>query len=219
MRKVLISVEGQTEETFVQAILDPHFSPTQLYLQPVLLKTRHLPGRPAERGGYVSYAKVKREIQALLGDTSAVVTTMYDLYALPGDFPGLDTQPEGTGAQKVAHLERAFAQDIGGHNRFRPYLQLYEFEALLFSAPEAINNWLDGTDQDLRRLQRVCQEFPNPEEIDDDPHTSPSHRIRRIFPEYEKVLAGSRIAMEIGIDAIRNACPHFSAWMDWLESL
>jgi hypothetical protein len=218
MRKVLISVEGQTEETFVQAILDPRFPPDRLYLQPVLLKTRHLPGRPADRGGYISYAKVKREIQALLGDTSAVVTTMYDLYALPGDFPGLDTLPEGTGAQKVAHLERAFAQDIG-HNRFRPYLQLYEFEALLFSAPKAINDWLGGTEQQLFRLQRASQAFPNPEEIDDDPQTSPSHRIRRIFPEYEKVLAGSHIAMEIGIDTIRNACPHFSTWVDWLENL
>jgi hypothetical protein len=119
MRKVLISVEGQTEETFVKTILDSHFPPDRFYLRPVLLKTRHLPGRPADRGGYVSYAKVKHEIQALLGDTSAAVTTMYDLYAFPGDFPGLDTLPVGNGARKVAHLERAFAQDIG-HDRFRP---------------------------------------------------------------------------------------------------
>ena len=49
MRRVLISVEGQTEETFVQAILVPHFSPAQLYMQPVLLKTRHLIGIDAIR--------------------------------------------------------------------------------------------------------------------------------------------------------------------------
>jgi len=113
MKKVLISVEGQTEETFIGEVLRARFTPTQLYLEPVLLKTRQVPGRPADKGGYVPYPRIRREIQALLGDTSAVaVTTMYDLYALPHTFPGYDSLPEGSGAQRVAYLEEALSRDI-----------------------------------------------------------------------------------------------------------
>jgi len=81
MNKVLISVEGQTEETFLREVLQPHFG-VSLFLQPVVLKTRRVPGRPMDRGGSVSYTRVKRELLSLLGDNSAAaVTTMYDLGA------------------------------------------------------------------------------------------------------------------------------------------
>jgi hypothetical protein len=218
MRKVLVSVEGQTEETFLREVLQQHFG-TRLFLQPVVLKTKRVPGRPAHKGGHVSYAKIRRELLALLGDTSAVaVTTMYDLYALPDDFPSCDHVPCGNGAQKVAHLEGALRDDISDP-RFYPYIQVHEFEALLFSAPDSIVRWMGGTEDERLMLQRVRQAFPNPEEIDDSPITSPSHRIRDVFSAYEKVTAGSLIAIDIGLPTIRDACPHFAAWVDWLESL
>jgi hypothetical protein len=218
MNKVLISVEGQTEETFVGEVLRPYFG-MRLMLQPVILKTRRFPGYPAHRGGYVPYARIRRELLALLGDASALaVTTMYDLYALARDFPGYGTVPQGNGAEKVAHLETALIEDIA-QQKFHPYLQTHEFEALLFSDPVHIVAWMDGTDTDTLVLRRVLQTFPNPEEIDDDPRTSPSHRIRTLFPAYQKETAGSLIAMDIGLDKIRAACPHFNAWVAWLESL
>ena len=218
MNKVLISVEGQTEETFVGAVLQPHFG-EKLLLQPVVLKTRRMPGLPTDKGGHISYARIRRELQRLLGDTSAVaVTTMYDFYALPRDFPGYETLPAGNGAQKVAHLEAAVMKDLA-QRRFRPYLQTHEFEAVLFAAPEAIVTWLSGSEKQLLELQRVQQAFPTPEEIDDDPRTSPAHRIREQFPGYQKESAGSLIAMEIGVQRICAACPHFDNWLAWLESL
>ncbi|MCD6287023.1 MAG: DUF4276 family protein, partial [Anaerolineae bacterium] len=82
-----------------------------------------------------------------------------------------------------------------------------------------ICTWLVGADRELLRLQRIRQAFPIPEEIDDDPQGSPSHRIRSVFPEYEKNLAGSLIAIDIGLEPIRDACPHFDAWVGWLEDL
>ena len=219
MKRVHISVEGQTEETFIRDVLQPYFDPIGLYLTPVLLKTRRVSGRPTDKGGYVPYSKVKREILALLGDTSAAaVTTMYDLYALPESFPGLETLPEGIGIHKAEHLEAALSQDIGSP-RFHPYIQLHEFEALLFTSPEHICTWLSGTDRNLLDLRRIRQKFPNPEEIDDDPDCSPSHRIRSVFPEYEKNLTGSLIAIDIGLDAIREACKHFDAWIALLEEI
>jgi hypothetical protein len=35
---------------------------------------------------------------------------MVDYYGLPTDFPGLGTRPPGTPAERVAHVEAAFAR-------------------------------------------------------------------------------------------------------------
>lgn len=218
MKKVLISVEGQTEETFVGEVLQPHFH-LQLILQPVVLKTRRAPGFPANKGGNIPYARIKKELLGLLSDTSAIgVTTMYDFYALPRDFPGYNDLPQEGSTQKVTHLEARLASDVQ-QRHFHPYLQIHEFEALLFTAPEQIVVWLNGTEKQQLALNRIRQAFPNPEEIDDDPHTSPANRIRSLFPGYQKEIAGALIAMDIGLDKMRMTCPHFAAWVTWLESL
>jgi len=130
MRKVHISVEGQTEETFVRDVLQPHLP--LLYLNPVLLKTKRVASGPDFRGGYVPFAVMEQELRKLLGDSSAaVVTTMYDYYALPKDFPGKDKELPLDPLGRVQQLETALAKRIDNH-RFRPYLQLHEYEAFLF---------------------------------------------------------------------------------------
>ncbi len=55
-----------------------------------------------------------------------------------------------------------------------------------------------------------------PEDINDDPSTAPSKRIRHAVPGYQKTLHGPLIAGAIGIDRIRSACPHFRAWIERL---
>jgi len=216
---VLISVEGITEETFVREVLGPALAQRDVYLTPVVLKTRRLPGRPADKGGYIPYSRLRKELLALLGDTNATaVTTMYDLYGLPHDFPGYRSSPVTTGASRAAHLESALLQDIDSA-RFWPYLQVHEFEAMLFADPDAVVRVLGGRAQDSATLRAVLARFTNPEEIDDDPVTSPSHRIRELFATYQKEIAGSLIAIDIGLDRIRRACPHFDAWVGWLEGL
>ena len=59
---------------------------------------------------------------------------MIDLYALPKDFPGRSAQPRNPAdpTPYVETLERAFGDDVGDR-RFVPYIQLHEFEALLFA--------------------------------------------------------------------------------------
>jgi Domain of unknown function (DUF4276) len=39
------------------------------------------------------------------------------------------------------------------------------------------------------------------------------------YPPYRKVLDGPTIAEKIGLERIRSACPHFDAWVSWIESL
>ena len=103
--------------------------------------------------------------------------------------------------------------------RLKPYLQVHEFETLLFSRPEYIVQVLRGTDTDNLNLQRARQAFSSVEEINDGSATSPSHRIRALFPHYDKVLHGPQIVKRVGLQIIRESCPHFNAWLTWLESL
>jgi hypothetical protein len=68
-------------------------------------------------------------------------------------------------------------------------------------------------------FQAIRGQFQNPEEINDSPITAPSKRIIDLHSGYEKPLFGTLAALEIGLETIRNECPHFAAWITQLEGL
>lgn len=216
MSRAYLLVEGQTEEAFVRELLEPHFVRLGLYLSPIIVSTS-----PGHRGGVVSYAKVRPQILRLCRqDAGAHVSTMFDLYALPGDFPGRSDPAypvRGGGQAKASFLESHMAQDIGARN-FIPNLMVHEFEALLFVQPDKFAEWTDDP-QVVSRLCAVKQACPDPEDINDSPHTAPSKRILAAMPGYQKPFHGPLLACEIGLDAMRAACPHFHAWLQQLEAL
>lgn len=218
MKRVLISVEGQTEETFVQEILANHLRNYNVTPIPVVVATKVIKQGNKFKGGLNSYIQVRNDICKLLQDTSVTaVTTMYDLYHLPTDFPGYATRPPGNGAVKAVHLEAEFQQQIA-HPRFRAYLQVHEFEALLFTSPEVIARMFPGTNR-LPELMQIRQTFNSPEDINEGATTAPSKRILNLFPNYDKPLDGALIAIEIGVDRMRAECLHFNNWLTWLEGL
>jgi len=218
MKRILVSVEGQTEETFVRDVLGPQLLPRQVILQPVLVSTSRQRSGSKFKGGLVSYQQVNREINQLLGDTNAVfVTTFYDLYHLPTDFPGYAARPAGSGQAKAIHLEQALVDAIGSP-RFRPYLQVHEFEAFLFVNPEQTAALFPGLDKS-DALRKIRQGFSTPEDINDDPNSAPSKRILSLYPQYNKPLDGPLAVLDTGLDALRSECPHFRQWLEWLESL
>jgi len=142
---------------------------------------------------------------------------MYDLYKLPTNFPGYSTRPDGDCYAKVAYLESEFQKEIS-HARFRPYLQVHEFEALLFVSPEITARMFPEVNK-LPDLVAIRSEFNSPEEINDGYTTAPSKRILRLFPNYEKPLYGALVAIDTGLDRIRAECRHFNEWLIWLEGL
>lgn len=217
MTKVLLSVEGQTEETFVRDVLQPHFG-SALTLTPVLLKTRPVPDGPDFRGGYVTFDKMQKEVRRLLGDTNAVaVTTLYDLYGIPEGLTSLVADKRLRGIPKATALERAF-QDKIDNPRFRAHLQVHEFEAFLFVDVDTTCR-VFGLREASGKLQPIRAQFSSPEDIDDGVETAPSKRIKQAFPQYAKLLHGPKIAQEVGLEALRRTCRHFGDWLDWLESL
>jgi hypothetical protein len=175
-------------------------------------------------GGIVSYAKLKNDLQRWMKEDQnpeARFTSMVDLYALPEDFPGfLPGAALNDPLQRVELLEQAFAHDIADH-RFIPYLQLHEFEALVFVDPSKLDLEFIDRDPAIQALMRIRNQFANPEDIDDGEDTAPSKRIIKELPEYSgrKVTAGPRIAEAIGLDALRKECSHFDSWLTKLEQL
>ncbi|WP_176331627.1 DUF4276 family protein [Burkholderia vietnamiensis] len=215
MSRVYVLVEGQTEEAFVNELLCLHYARIGLYLTPIIVRTS-----PGYKGGVVSYAKIRPQIEKLCRqDADAHVTTLFDLYALPGDFPGKANAAypvAGSGQRKAEFLEAEMARDIGQGN-FIPNLLVHEFEALLFTQIEPFEQWTDN-DNVLEPL-RAVRSVTAPEDINDDPRTAPSKRILAAMPGYQKTFHGPLIACDIGLDAMRVACPHFGAWLGAIEEL
>ncbi len=220
MTRVLILLEGQTEETFTRNILQPYFSYRGVYLEWKIVVTKRTKSGQTFKGGITSYARLRRDVLRLCGDTNAAaITTMLDYYGLPDDFPGKNSLQGNTPYQRVAFLENAFANDIG-KQRFIPFLTLHEFEALLFARPQEIISAFPDLDRhDRSAFEREIQTLPQPEEIDEGAQTHPAKRISRHIRAYRKTWHGPLIAQRIGLLEIRQKCPHFNNWLVELEHL
>ena len=225
---MLVHVEGQTEETFVNEVLKPHlqnFGFTSVAAR--LLGNARL---KRNRGGIRSWPVAKRDIVGhLTYDMKCLSTTMVDFYGLPSSGDGAWPGRAGTShlpcQQRVWILEKALYENVSvdlGHaqnpQRFVPYVMLHEFEALLFSNPPLFANAI-GEPNLAPAFQQIRDGFASPEEINDSPHTAPSKRVESHMPSYEKPLFGVIAALEIGLPAIRNQCPHFASWLSRLEML
>lgn len=218
MKRIHVLVEGQTEETFVRNLLQPHFWSLETDLNPVIVVTKRTRSGQTFKGGITAYTKVRNDIQRLLIDTSAVlVTTMLDYYGLPNDFPGYNSLPDGTGYQRTQYLMEKFKEEIN-NQRFVPFLMLHEFEALLFVSPATIATAFPAL-QILDEFTKIRASFSSPEEINDGAETHPSARVQKLIQGYQKPLHGSLITKRIGLELLRAECSHFNSWLNQLEAI
>ena len=220
MIRVHVVVEGLSERSFVNSVLAPALWIHHVYLNPIVL------GGPGHKGGNVNYARVQKDVlRQLKQDPSAYCSTMLDFYGLGKDFPGAPVPTNLSNLEKVTYIEQAVKQDIIAQApdlradvRFLPYLQLHEYEGLLFSNPAAFARGINQSNL-ARRFQSIREGFPTPEDIDDSPHTAPSKRVLQLCPSYRKVLNGTQAAIAVGVDTMRRECPHFRNWLERLEQL
>lgn len=95
---------------------------------------------------------------------------MIDYYGLPTDFPGMDHVQEYKSAEeRVMYLEQMLDKNISGSDiseeNFIPYIQLHEFEALLFSDISIVDRVLStGRESKYEELAKIRHEYA-PEEI------------------------------------------------------
>jgi hypothetical protein len=217
-----ILVEGQTEETFVRDMLREHLATHWVYVSARRIETkRDRKKSKIYRGGISSYDKAKGDMERWLKeDKQAYLTTMFDLYGLPNDFPNIaEARKQADPYQKVRLVEEGMAADIQS-SRFIAYIQLHEYEGLLFSRVEVIDEVLSlYSSSKLKNLQNIRNQFNTPEEINDGITTAPSKRLMTLYPTYEKVAFGIRITKRIGLETMRQECWHFNEWLSKIESL
>lgn len=202
MIRLAISVEGDTEVEFVKEVLASG------------LVSKGVESVPISLNGNVTVERLSSEMAKLVWNFD-FVTSLVDFYGF-----------SGKGAATVEELEEQIAKEVDrkiarswNQSRLIPYVQRHEFEGLLFSDVSAFGTLLYATEDRVAELQGVRSLFATPEDVNDDSETAPSKRIRAAIPRYNKRVAGPRIAMEIGLDTIREQCPRFDGWLTRLEAL
>lgn len=220
MIRVHVICEGQTEEMFVNELLQPFFLTKGVHLIPALV------GKPGHKGGNFRFERLQADVKnRLLGESKAYCTTFFDYYGLPQSFPGKDTLgPNADITSKAICLQEAMRAEltrligVDAMRRFIPFVQMYEFEALLFSDPDAFARGV-GREQLSQALTLIAQQFDSPEHINNSPITAPSKRIEALMNDYEKPLMGSLAALEVGLSMMREKCSLFDDWLKRLEML
>jgi len=217
--KVLILVEGQTEEAFVKQVLAPAFEGRGIFFVPKILETSRRRDSKPFKGGVTGFAKFENDLFRLFADSSAaLITTFVDYYALPKDFPGMESSSSaGLPRARVEHVEQALRARFAYEGRFVPFVMLHEFEALLFSDPAALALVTLNPASELA-LRHVAESVSCPEDIDEGPDTAPSKRIEKLIPTYRKTLHGPQAAARVGLPRLRASCPHFADWLSSLEA-
>ena len=225
MSELVIIVEGQTEQAFVQQHLQRYLGRRGLMVSAVL------PGRRKNHGGVPHWETARDDIVRTL-HSGACCTTMFDFYGLPHTWPGRAEAARLPYHQRADYVEAAITRKIRhamhgrlDEERFAAYIQLHEFEALAFADVAVLASVMapvSGAPAHVlaRHFEDVLKEVgDDPEAINDSYETCPSRRILSIAPRYKKVVHGAIVTGRIGMDALCDRCRHFSDWIDRLVAM
>ena len=205
MIRLAISVEGPTEEEFVNRLIVGH------------LRSKGIETRAVSLGGNITVTRLAHEMRNLFWQRYHFVTSLIDFYGF-----------KDKGNRTIRQLEQAVFDDVDrlvqrswDQRAVFPYVQRYEFEGLLFSDVDRFSTLgVAGIDEAcLESLRRIREHVQTPEDINDDRATAPSKRIEALIPRYRKRLHGPLVAELTGLGRIRAECPRFNEWVTRLETL
>ncbi len=222
MIDLYLLVEGQTEEAFAKTVLGPHLARFEVAVTPIVVKTSVDPITGQKRKGGGRWKHWHEDLHRLTSTQrrlEARFSTLFDLYGLPGDFPGLAEHGANRDTlRRAASLEAAMSEAVGDR-RFIPYLQRHEFEALVLACLPQLAEFLEPGDRPAVDALRATLGSLAPEEVNDGPETAPSKRLLASVPGYRKTLHGVFACELAGLPALRAACPRFDGWVSRLEAL
>lgn len=211
MKRLYIIVEGQTEQEFVKTLIAPYMNGFGIYtIEPILIHTSK-----NGRGGFVNYQHLKKDAMNLLSSQQSdfVVSMFVDFFRCP-ELPNKNQyETIADHKLKVEKMEECIDNDIND-SRFISYIQLHEFESLLYASNNGFKEFF--SDQENKETQKIIDAYPNPEDINSSPDKAPSKRLLAIKNDYDKVIEGNLIALEVGFKQILDKCPRFKAWIEKL---
>lgn len=213
IRAIYIICKGPTEEEFVNKLLRPFFYNNHIFdVRPILMNTSK-----GQKGGDVKFDRLKYNVDKLLSrEKDVLVTTFIDFFRLKTDFPNFEeAQQISNKIQRVDFLENALTIAIN-HPRFVPYIQLHEFEGLLFASKDGFEFLPDIKQASLKSLLLAVNEKENPEELNDGELTVPSKRLEQLIPGYRKTFHGPLIAEINEIEVLLTRCLRFKNWVQTL---
>lgn len=218
MTSLLVLVEGQTEEAVINRLLKPTLAARDVHARPVIVQTQARPGQGGMRGGgrWRDWrAHLARLVQHPI--PGQYVTTLFDLYGLPGDFPRYDLHMKTLDTQRrVEQVEEEIATAFPTATQLVPYVQRHELEALLLVSRAPLERRFPRAQvNDLWRDLGKC----GPEDVNGGAESAPSKRLLRHLKDFKKTVHGPAVLEEVGLPAIRAACPRFDAWVRRLEGL
>jgi len=221
--RLIIVVEGQTEEAFVKDVLKPHLDSCGVFTSATIVGKLVAQKRGHRNRGGGHWRHWHRDLQRILGgdrSDNLRVTTLFDLYGLPVDFPGLDEHGADLDTLRRCEALETSLGEVIGDLRFIPYIQRHEFEALVLASLSSLREVLDAED-DLAGLDALEAEIDDvpPEEVNDGEKTAPSKRLVARIPGFSKTLHGPLVTEDTGLTVLRERCPRFGAWIDRLETL
>lgn len=215
--RLFVVVEGQTEQEFIENVLAPwlYGRVTGLSIEVRIVETsRDAAGHKRAGGGRWKhwYKDLSMLLRTQRG-SDVRVTTLFDLYGLPGDFPSLvEHRAVADTSHRAQLLETAMAEAVLDE-RLIPYIQRHEFEALVLASIEQLAGIVDPADaRGVKRLRELCRHVL-PEDVNDGPETAPSKRLQQQIGGYRKTVHGVLAVQDAGISALVDACPRFAAWV------
>ena len=215
MKRLIIVCEGETEQAFCNDVLRSYFLSKDISLEAPTIKHSN--------GGIVAWDTLKKQIVKHLNEGNCTVSMFVDYYRIRDSyhFPGwMKAKEKRNLYDRMHYLFEQMLQDMDEklRSKFIPYIQLHEFEGLLFSNISVFPDNFTKEQLDFKQLESAVNEFNTPEEINSSPATAPSERLKKAVSGYDKVTDGAFLAMEIGLETIREKCILFNEWIGRLEN-
>lgn len=217
-----ILCEGYSEQRFASKVLKKYLLPHDIVVRTSLLVTNR---KLQEKGGIIDFQQVQRDFCNMVKscrDTqyeTNYFTTMFDLYALPPDFPGY-CQTGQNPYQYVRNIEIELAKTFDCH-RFIPYIELHEFETLILCNLKRLGKEYPNASDEIIALDKEwrAEYKDNAELVNTSREAAPSKRIIKALEgkyRYNKPQMAEIVTEDMGIDGLRQVCNHFNQWVEKL---
>jgi hypothetical protein len=153
--------------------------------------------------------------QMLLGDSDLdVLTTLFDFYGFASEGPGMtELDPRSPARARIGQLEVVVGVHIRSQVPAEPHSSRVGDVGV--RRAEQIGSLLPELAEPLKSDLAGAGEA---ELVNDGPDTAPSKRLVKYRPRYSKTNDGPLAIADLGLDRLRELCPHLDRWLEALDA-